>query len=138
MCTYFFWGLRHKFVHFLFRLEVKEKDFNSFLERMFKHVVHFRVLPNIQWLSSTKDCSQDNKVLWMALSNNLQFFYCKTRNLQFESNSRVKNTTHRYLNRLIDSIPFLLAVALLQEILIASVGNTVRTKNNGCLWLLPS
>ena len=42
----------------------------------------------------------------------------------FESNSQAENTTHRYLNRLIDSIPFLLG-STSPGGLTASVGNTV-------------
>ena len=44
---------------------------------MFKHVVHLRMLPNIQQLMNTKYYSQDNKVLWMVLSNILQFLIAK-------------------------------------------------------------
>ena len=44
---------------------------------MFKHVVHLRMLPNIPQLMNTKYYSQDNKVLWMVLSNILQFSIAK-------------------------------------------------------------
>ena len=63
--------------------------------------------------------------------------------VELRSNSQVENTTHRYLNRLTDSIPFLLG-STSPGGLTASIGNTVlfsclsRTKNYGCLWLLPS
>ena len=42
----------------------------------------------------------------------------------FETNSQVKNTPHWYLNKLIDSILFLLVVARFPGSLIASAGNT--------------